>query len=78
MGSGRRPEPFAATGGRHDEVYDRDGERVGKAAGHVLLGDLAEEELAAEWAGRQGISAATRGRGIPDARRDHDRHLAEG
>ena len=78
MESGRRPEAFAATGGRHDEVYDRDGERVGKAGGHALLGDLAEEELAAEWVGSQAIPPAAKGSGLSDASRDHDRHLSEG
>ncbi|MDP9411659.1 MAG: PRC-barrel domain-containing protein [Actinomycetota bacterium] len=47
------------------------------AAGHVLLGDLAEGELAA-MAGRQAISPAARGSGLSDVSRDHDRYLAEG
>ena len=48
------------------------------AVGHVLLGDLAEGELAAKWAGRQGISPAARGSGLSDVSRDHDRYLTEG
>ena len=54
-----------------------EGERAA-AAGHVLLGDLAEEELTAKWAGRQGISPAARGSGLSDVSRDHDRYLTEG
>lgn len=60
-----------------DHHSEETGGAARAAAGHLLLDDLAEGELAA-MVGRQAISPATNGSGLADVSRDHDRYLADG